>query len=422
MANFQVEIIEQDAVVPALPLQESRLPLSNLDLLLPPIDFVINNQFSSMVTLCCQVVNNGEKEPEILCGNKGVEFSEASADIELKDLDLHQPDESVKGNIIPTKKWGVLCVQLTKLKCGSIVVACTFDHRVADAYWANMFLISWAQTALSKPPSMLPSFQRSLLKPRRPGSYNVSHDRMFMETSLLPISTLSNDRLCSRIYYMKAQDIHLLQATASSNGQHRTKLESFAALLWQILASEPEFSRKPNKKCRLGIVVDGRSRLGPSMSVYFGNVLAMPFKEAEASELKAMPFNHVAGLVHECLIGITDHEFFRGLVDWVEMHRPKPVLATIYCQNEDEKPAVLVSSGLRFPVSDVDFGWGRPVFGSYHFPWGGTSRYVMPMPSALVDGDWAVYMHLPEVLIEVVDVELGHVFHPMNASCLNLYD
>ncbi|ERN12615.1 hypothetical protein AMTR_s00025p00228010 [Amborella trichopoda] len=191
---------------------------------------------------------------------------------------------------------------------------------------------------------------------------------MFMETSLLPISILSNDRLCCRIYYMKAQDIHLLQATASSNGQHRTKLESFAALVWQILASEP------NKKCRLGIVVDGRSRLGPCMSVYFGNVLAMPFKEAEASELKAMPFNHVAGLVHECLIGITDHEFFRGLVDWVEMHRPKPVLATIYCQNEDEKPAVLVSSGLRFPVSDVDFGWGRPVFWVIPFPVGRNIR------------------------------------------------
>ncbi|ERN12611.1 hypothetical protein AMTR_s00025p00227410 [Amborella trichopoda] len=161
---------------------------------------------------------------------------------------------------------------------------------------------------------------------------------------------------------MKAKDIRLLQARASSNGQHRTtKFKSFAALLWQTLAAKLEFAGKPTKKSRLGIVVDGPSRLGPSMSGYFGNVLAMPFKEAEASELKAMPFNHVAGLVHECLIGITDHEFFRGLVDWVEMHRPKPVLATIYCKNEAEEPAMV-----QFPVSDVDFSWGRPVGGAEH--------------------------------------------------------
>ncbi|ERN12614.1 hypothetical protein AMTR_s00025p00227780, partial [Amborella trichopoda] len=311
---------------------------------------------------------------------------------------------------------------LTKLKCGSIVVACTFDHRVADAYSANMFLISWAQTAQSNPPSMLPSFERSLLSPRRQGSYTVSHDCMFMEESFQPISTLSNDRRCSRIYYIKAKDIHLLQARASSNGQHRTKLESFATLLWQILAAKPKLAGNSNKKCGLGIMVDGRSRLGPGMSGYFGNVLASPFMEAEASELRAMPFNQVAGLVHEFLIGVTNNDFFKGLVDWVEMHWPKPMLPAVYFKNEAEVPAVLLSSGLRFPVSDVDFSWGGPVFASIHFPWGGTSGYVMPVMSALGDGDWVVFMHLPEGQMEVVEAELGEVLHPMTASYLKLID
>ncbi|ERN12613.1 hypothetical protein AMTR_s00025p00227680 [Amborella trichopoda] len=166
MANFQVEIIQQDTVVPALPLEESRVPLSNLDLFIPPVDFgvffcykqpLLKHGYSeitgklkkslsevlvSYYVLSGEIVVNNGGKPEILCGSRGVEFLEASAEIELKDLDLHKPDESVEGKIIPTKKWGVFCVQLTKLKCGSIVVACTFDHRVADAYSANMFLIS----------------------------------------------------------------------------------------------------------------------------------------------------------------------------------------------------------------------------------------------------------------------------------------
>ncbi|KAF4383563.1 hypothetical protein F8388_014063 [Cannabis sativa] len=56
---------------------------------------------------------------------------------------------------------------VTELKCGGIVVACTFDHRIVDAYSANMFFISWVQMAQSKRLSLRPSFRRSLLNPRR---------------------------------------------------------------------------------------------------------------------------------------------------------------------------------------------------------------------------------------------------------------
>ncbi|ERN12612.1 hypothetical protein AMTR_s00025p00227550, partial [Amborella trichopoda] len=94
--------------------------------------------------------------------------------------------------------------------------------------------------------------------------------------------------------------------------------------------------------------------------------------EAEASELRAMAFNQVAALVHECLTGVTNNEFFRGLVDWVEMQRPKPVLATIYCKNEAEEAAVLVSSGLR--VILISVGGGRFLG---HIISGGAGRNIL---------------------------------------------
>ncbi|ERN12610.1 hypothetical protein AMTR_s00025p00227340 [Amborella trichopoda] len=109
-------------------------PLSNLDLLLPPVEFgvffcykhpLLKHGYSdirgglkkslsevlvSYYVLSGQIVVNNGGKPEILCGSKGVEFLEASAELELKDLDLHKPDESVEGKIVPIKKWGVLCV------------------------------------------------------------------------------------------------------------------------------------------------------------------------------------------------------------------------------------------------------------------------------------------------------------------------
>ncbi|KAJ6989702.1 hypothetical protein D5086_014427 [Populus alba] len=74
----------------------------------------------------------------------------------------------------------------------------------------------------------------------------------------------------------------------------------------------------------------------------------------------------------------------------------KFTISKIYCGGgEDDGPAFVVSSGQRFPVSKVDIGWGVPLFGSYHFPWGGTAGYVMHMPNPAGNGDWMVFMHAP---------------------------
>ncbi|KAG6766628.1 hypothetical protein POTOM_027796 [Populus tomentosa] len=98
--------------------------------------------------------------------------------------------------------------------------------------------------------------------------------------------------------------------------------------------------------------------------------------------------------LHDFSENAVTKEHFLGLIDWVEARRPEPAVAKIYCGGgEDEGPAFAVSSGQRFPVSKVDFGWGLPPFGSYHFPWGGTAGYVMHMPKPAGNGDWMVYMH-----------------------------
>ncbi|KAL2495202.1 HXXXD-type acyl-transferase family protein [Forsythia ovata] len=109
--------------------------------------------------LAGELVKNDAGEPELLCNNRGVDFVEALADVELKDLDFYNPDATVEGKLVPKRKQGPLAVQATQLKCGGLVVACTFSHQVADAYSANMFIVSWAEMALSKPLSQIPSFR-----------------------------------------------------------------------------------------------------------------------------------------------------------------------------------------------------------------------------------------------------------------------
>ncbi|XP_022714678.1 shikimate O-hydroxycinnamoyltransferase-like [Durio zibethinus] len=450
--DFMVTVSKKEVVAAAVPFQEHWLPLTNLDLLLPPLDVgvffcykkpITSMVFGSMVSVlkkalaqallsyyafAGEVVPNPMGEPELLCNNRGVDFIEAYADVDLQNLNFHNPDDSIEGKFVPRKTNGVLSVQATELKCGGIVVACAFDHRVADAYSTNMFLVSWAEIAGSKPVSMAPSFRRSLLNPRRPGRIDPSLEGLYVPIRLLPPPEdyhESTDHLISRIYYVTTDQLNELQSLASSNGDKRTKLESFSAFLWKMVATSAAKDR--DKVSKMGIVVDGRSRLGEGdevkatiMGSHFGNVLSIPYGSQTVGELIENPLSSLAKQVHEFLKPATTKEHFLGLIDWVEAVRPEPAMTMVYCVGKDDGPALVVSSGQRFPVSKVDFGWGLPTFGSYHFPWGGLCGYVMPMPSPVSDGDWVVYLHLLKGQLELIEKEAANVLRPLTFDYLDI--
>ena len=131
-----------------------------------------------------------------------------------------------------------------------------------------------------------------------------------------------------------------------------------------------------NKKiCKMGIVVDEKRRLSSGdedksamMASYIGNVLSIPFGEKMITKLKEKPLSWVADAVHDNLEGAATNEPFLGLIDWVEAHRSELALAKIYCSGSSEGSAFVVSSGQRFQMSKVDFGWGKPSMGSYLCP------------------------------------------------------
>ena len=59
-----------------------------------------------------EVVLNNMGEPEVHFNNRGVDFVEAEADIELKNLNFYNPDQCIEGKFVPKKKNGVLAVQV----------------------------------------------------------------------------------------------------------------------------------------------------------------------------------------------------------------------------------------------------------------------------------------------------------------------
>lgn len=470
--NYSVEVGRREMVSAALPLQEHWLAQSNLDLLLPPVNVSVFfcysrksllssnvKSFSAVVAhlkaslsqalvsfypFAGRLVTNTHGEPELLCNNEGAGFSQAFADADLEFVDFSRPDVSVEGKLVPARvldhlaKDGgsllpLLCVQVTSFKCGGVVVGCTFDHRIADAYSANMFFTAWSDISRNVPPALTPTFRRSHLNPRRPYHYAASIDDLYVKLSSISLQNNHSSNgesesrplppsLASKIYYLEADKIEELQALASGNGKRRSKLEAFCAYLWRLVAATVD--EKAN--CKMGVVVDGRSwlRTRGLPPNYFGNVLSIPFAETAAAELMESDYSQswAADLIHGCIAEAASEEHFQSLIDWVEMQKPEPALARIYSGSGGDEapgPCVVVSSGLRFSLCDMDFGWGKAWFASYHFPWGGEAGYVMPLPSPARDGSWIVYMHLSNHLLDSIERNPEFFLLPLKPNLLN---
>lgn len=136
--EFSVNITNEEVVAATKAMQEHRLALSNLDLLLPPVSIGVffcyknpmitigttnntivgclkNSLAEALVSyyvFAGEMVTNSMGEPELLCNNRGVDFVEAVADVELQSLDLYKPEETIEGKLVPKKKYGVLAVQV----------------------------------------------------------------------------------------------------------------------------------------------------------------------------------------------------------------------------------------------------------------------------------------------------------------------
>ncbi|XP_049937206.1 coniferyl alcohol acyltransferase-like [Nymphaea colorata] len=287
-------------------------------------------------------------------------------------------------------------MEVTKLMLEGIVVACKWDHWIGDAYSFGMFMAAWAEVSRTNSLTLVPNFRHSLLSPRHPGSYARQHVRAH---------GIPEPAAQARGYFIgsiQQPDLSFEREhpeptprSSSTDGTTKTKLEAFSTFLWKLMANA---SGDAESCCRMGIVVDGRSRLkeGPRSALYgyFGNVISIPFGEATVEDLKSKLLGWAAKKVNKLLVYATNREHFQGLIDYVEGQKPNPMMTRVYYRGADDGPAIVVSHARVLDPSKMDFGWGLPFLMSGHFSWGRDARFVLLLPSPLGNGDWVVYMHL----------------------------
>ncbi|KAJ8538147.1 hypothetical protein K7X08_014687 [Anisodus acutangulus] len=369
-----------------------------------------------------RIIPNAEtNEPEIVCDNTGALFLEAQASTCLKELDFYNLNKCLEGKLVPINQEFPVQVQLTNYKCGGIFITFTFDHALGDASSFSKFLLMWSEIARKKPLSFSPDHRRYLLSARNPPIYNSSFDESFISCSLHDIHNISTPRtLLKRLYYVDASSIDRLQKLVSLDGTKRTKIEAFSAYIWKIMVKAID---NGHKKCKMGWLVDGRTRIcgnnEKALENYIGNALSIAVGEASVNEIEQASMSDVAKNVHNAISKVTSAVHFLDLIDWIECHKPGLMLSKVVLGQGG--PAIVVSSGRRFPVAEVDFGFGSPVLGTVY----STIKrlgvgYINQRPGAKGDGSWTISAILWPEMIEALESDIENVFEPMTSNHLKL--
>ncbi|KZV31715.1 omega-hydroxypalmitate O-feruloyl transferase [Dorcoceras hygrometricum] len=442
-AKFEVRFIKKTTVkAPGSSPNTHIIPLSNLDLLSGrfPVTYIyfyqkpahvvrsIADTLKSSLTQCLahfypfsgRVVQNPKShEPEIICDNTGVLIVEAEAAIPLKKFNFHDLDQSIPGKLVSIDDSFPVQVQITSYACGGVSLTFTFDHALGDASSFAKFLVTWSETAMKRPVSCIPDHSRNL-RPRFPPSYDPSLDDEYITCTIDEIRNMPTiSSLIKHLYYVDASNIQRLQELASINGVKRTKIEAFSAYIWKIMA---KVIGDEYESCKLGWLVDGRTRISKikdAMSDYIGNVLSIAFGESSLTDLRQGSVADVADVVHKAIDSVTNEEHFRNLIDWIELHRPGLMLSKNVLGLGG--PALVVSSGRRFPVSELDFGFGSPVLGTMFST---IERigvgYINQRESAKGDGSWILSTILWPEMIAALKSDPDHILQPMNLNHLQL--
>lgn len=367
-----------------------------------------------------QIVQNPKtNEPEIICDNNGALLIEAHVNIPLKHLDFYNLNDTLQEKIVSVQPDFPLQIQVTEYTCGGISIAFTFDHALGDGTSFGKFISSWCEIAQNKPLSCIPDHTRHLCA-RSPPKYEPSLDKTFIKCTMEEIKNMpiNNHISHKHLYHINASNINMLQRLASVNGTKRTKIEAFSAYVWKIMIGTIDQSQ--HKKCKMGWLVDGRERMGGgknSMSNYIGNVLSLAFGEASIQELKEASLGDIGDIVNKAISKVSNEAHFLDLIDWIECNRPGLMLAKAVLGLEG--PTLVVSSGQRFPVSEVDLGFGSPLLGTVYTSIEGVGvGYMNQRLTAKGDGSWIVSAILwPQLVAALKD---DPIFQPMTASHLQL--
>lgn len=334
------------------------------------------------------------------CNGAGVLFVEGESDGVVDDFGDFAPTLELR-QLIPAvdysqdiSSYALLVLQVTYFKCGGVSLGVGMQHHAADGFSGLHFINTWSDMARGLDLTIPPFIDRNLLRARDPPQPKYHHIEYQPPPALKVSSEYEKSDAVSTtsvsIFRLTQDQIYALKAKSKEAGNVKSysSYEMLAGHVWRSVCKARGLV--VDQETKLYIATDGRSRLQPALPPgYFGNVIFTATPIAIAGELESNPTWFAASKIHEALARM-DNEYLRSALDYLELQ--PDLKALVRGAHTFKCPNLGITSWVRLPIHDADFGWGRPIFmGPGGIAFEGLS-FILPSPNN--DGSLSVAISL----------------------------
>ncbi|KAK7316335.1 hypothetical protein VNO77_35295 [Canavalia gladiata] len=347
------------------------------------------------------------------CTGEGVLFIEADADVTLNQFgDALQPpfpcleellyDVPGSGDVLNTP---LLLIQVTRLKCGGFILAIRLNHTMSDAAGLVQFMTALGEIARGMhQPSILPVWCREILNARDPPKVTCIH-REYEHVSHTKGSTIPlNDDMAHRSFFFGPTEVTAIRRLIPPLKRNCSNFEILTACLWRcrtlalLLDSDEEV--------RIVCIVNARAKFGPLLPTgYYGNTFAFPVAVTTAGKLCENPLGYALELVKKAKSDVTE-EYMHSVADLMVIRgRPHFTVVRSY----------LVSDVTRAGFREVDFGWGKAIYGGPAKggvgPIPGLATFYVPSKNAIGEEGLVIPVCLPSQAMDRFVKELDTILN-----------
>ncbi|XP_034711524.1 methanol O-anthraniloyltransferase-like [Vitis riparia] len=309
-----------------------------------------------------RLIEGDNRKLMVDCTGEGVLFIEADADTTLENLgDAIQPmcpcfeellyDVPGSGGIFGSP---LILIQVTRLRCGGFIFALRLNHTMSDALGLIQFLNAISEMAQGlSVPSLLPIWERELLNARNPPRITrIHHEYEEVTNNKGTLMAMDENNLVHRSFFFGPKEIRALRNRLPASLGACSTFEVLTAYVWRCRTIA--FAVDPDEVVRISCLINMRGKRGFDLPLgYYGNAFVYPASITKAGMLCKNPLEYAIRLLKKAKAEMSQ-EYIKSVADLMVIKgRPSFTQPGNY----------FVSDVTRAGFGEVNFGWGKPVYG-----------------------------------------------------------
>ncbi|WCJ42217.1 HXXXD-type acyl-transferase family protein [Euphorbia peplus] len=283
------------------------------------------------------------------CNDEGVLFVEAQVNTGASEI-INNPQTEMLHQLLPFHPYIpkadtetlITGVQVNVFDCGSVAIGVCVSHKIADAASLSYFLQAWAATMTETDVTLAPCLDSAVLFP--PRGLNL----------IKPSDMISKEKVLTRRFTFDAENLENLKSKIGNKNINPTRVEAVTALIWKSVMEDT---------LRSSMVTHSVNIRGKMETPLPENSLGNLYHTAMATYLdvsKEMELAELIVILRKSIQKINGDYLnkLQGVDGMGIAIEPLKMLRQVALGGGE---VFIFSSWTRFPLYEIDFGWGNPI-------------------------------------------------------------